>query len=64
MSNRIVIHFREVGRVKEEFRHEGRAGGSYTKRCKLEEGWCIVIDEWGKQVAFPADIIAKVEIDE
>lgn len=44
-----------------EFRHEGRAGGSFTKRLTLEHGWAIVKDEWGKLTAFPASDVAEVE---
>lgn len=45
----------------EEFRHEGRAGGSWTKSVKYEAGWVIVEDEWGKRTAFPQDAVKKVE---
>ena len=44
-----------------EFKHEGRAGGSYTKTLKLEDGFVIVEDEWDKVVAFPAETVALVE---
>jgi hypothetical protein len=44
-----------------DFPHEGRAGGSYTKRVIYEGCFVIVEDEWRKRVAFPADAIERVE---
>ena len=42
MSN-ITIKFRNGETA--QFKHEGRAGGSYTKRVELTEGWVTIIDE-------------------
>lgn len=42
------------------FPHEGRAGGSYTKKVKYEGAFVIVEDEWGKRTAMPAADIAEV----
>jgi len=58
MSN-IVIHFRDG--TKEEFRHQGRAGGSYTKRLIYEGNFVIVEDEYYRRTAFPAELVAKIE---
>jgi hypothetical protein len=44
-----------------EFKHEGRAGGSFSKSVKFEGGFAIVTDEWYKKTAFPAQDIATVE---
>lgn len=43
-----------------EFKHEGRAGGSYTKTLKYKEAFAIIEDEWGKQIAIPAVDIAEI----
>jgi hypothetical protein len=45
-----------------EFKHEGRAGGSYTKSVKYEGGFVIIEDEYYKRTAIPAaDIVEVVE---
>lgn len=44
-----------------DFQHEGRSGGSYTKSVRYEGIFAIVRDEWGKETAFPAADILKVE---
>ena len=43
-----------------EFRHEGRAGGSYTKRVKYEGAFAVIEDEWGTRTAIPASDIAEI----
>ena len=43
-----------------QFKHEGRAGGSYTKRVELTEGWVTIIDEWGQRTSYPADTVEAV----
>lgn len=43
-----------------EFKHEGRAGGSYTKRLKTENGFIIIEDEWYKKTLFPASEVVEV----
>jgi hypothetical protein len=43
-----------------QFTHQGRAGGSYTIELKLEHGWAVVTDEWGKQTAFPAGDVKEI----
>ncbi len=55
----IEIKFRDG--TTQQFKHEGRAGGSYTKKLELTEGWATVTDEWGKRIAFPADTIESVQ---
>lgn len=57
MSN-IKIKMRD-GTVK-EFSHQGRAGGSYTKRLKYEGGMVVITDEWGKKIAIPMDLVEEV----
>ena len=54
----IEIKFKD-GTVK-KFKHEGRAGGSYTKHLKLEGAFAVVEDEWGKRTVFPAADIAEI----
>ena len=44
-----------------EFKHQGRAGGSYTKTLKLEHGWATVEDEWYHKTSFPASEIAEIQ---
>jgi hypothetical protein len=58
MAN-IKIKFKD-GTIK-EFKHEGRSGGSYTKRLTYEGAFAIVEDEWGKRTAFPSQDIESVE---
>lgn len=60
MTN-ITITFRDG--AKKDFKHEGRAGGSYSKSGQYVEGWFVVTDEYSRQTAYPADTIEKVEID-
>jgi hypothetical protein len=43
-----------------DFRHEGRAGGSYTKSVRYDGAFAIVEDEWGKRTAFPAADIREI----
>lgn len=45
---------------KREFKHRGRAGGSYTVRTKYEGAFLVITDEWDKQTAIPAADIAEV----
>lgn len=55
----IRIRFKD-GSVR-EFKHEGRPGGSYTKKLKLKEGFAVVEDEYGKCTVFPSHDIAEIE---
>ncbi len=57
MSN-IVVHLKN-GEVM-HFKHEGRAGGSYTKSIRYEGAFAIIEDEWGKRTAIPAENIDQV----
>ena len=43
-----------------EFKHIGRAGGSYTKRVTIEGAFVVVTDEWDKITAIPAQEILEV----
>ena len=46
-----------------EFRHEGRAGGNYTKGIRYEEGFVVIIDEWDNETAIPSADIAEVKVE-
>lgn len=57
--SRIVITFKD-GTVK-EWRHEARAGGSWTKTVKMTDGWVTVTNEYGSTESFPAETIKEVK---
>jgi hypothetical protein len=57
MSN-ITITFNDG--TKKEFPHEGRSGGSYSKRLILENGWVIVEDEYGNKTIYPESIVKEI----
>jgi hypothetical protein len=42
------------------FPHEGRAGGSYTKKATYEGAFVVITDEWGTRTAIPAADVAEV----
>lgn len=46
-----------------DFPHKGRPGGSYTKSVRYEPGFVVVIDEYSRETAIPADLIAEVDYD-
>lgn len=46
-----------------EFKHEGRAGGSYTKRIKYEGAFAIVVDEWDNETAIPVEMIEEIKVE-
>jgi hypothetical protein len=50
------------GTIK-RFPHEGRAGGSYTKRVKYEGSFAIIIDEWEGETAIPVADIEEVIVE-
>lgn len=54
----IVVVYKD-GTIR-EFKHEGRAGGSYTKTLKFEGSFAIIVDEWGSQTIIPADLISEI----
>lgn len=54
----IKIKFRDG--TEREFRHTGRAGGSYTKSVRYEGSFVVVRDEWDNENAFPQEIVAEV----
>ena len=58
MSN-ITITMKD-GSVR-EFEHEGRGGGSYTKRLSFDGAFAVVTDEWDNRTAIPAADIALIE---
>lgn len=43
-----------------EFRHEGRPGGSYTKRLSFEPGFVVITDEWYARTCIPERLVAEV----
>lgn len=48
-----------------EFKHEGRAGGSYTKRLTTEGAFAVVTDEYYQRTLIPAaDIVEIIETPE
>lgn len=42
------------------FKHEGRAGGSYTKELRYEGSFAIITDEYGNTTSFPSSDIEKI----
>jgi hypothetical protein len=48
--------------TKREFRHKGRAGGSYSKRVRYEPGFVVIVDEWSNETAIPERLIQEVQI--
>lgn len=59
MAN-IVIKMKDG--TERRFMHEGRAGGSWTKRVRYEGAFVIVEDEYQKRTAIPvADVKEVVE---
>lgn len=56
--DRIEVHLKS-GQVI-DYRERGRPGGSYTIRAKYEGAFLVIVDEWGKEEAFPAADIEKV----
>lgn len=59
MSDLITLKFKDGS--KREFRHAGRAGGSYTIRLTLEAAFAVVTDEYGNRTCFPANDIQEIE---
>lgn len=43
-----------------QFKHTGRAGGSYSKSLKLENGFAVIEDEYGKKTIIPANDIVEI----
>jgi hypothetical protein len=44
-----------------EFKHQGRAGGSYTKTLKFEGAFAVIEDEYYHRTAIPAADIAEIK---
>lgn len=61
MAALIQIKFRDG--TDAVFKHEGRAGGSYTKTIRYEGNFVIVKDEWGKEFVYPSDTIKEIKVD-
>jgi hypothetical protein len=58
MARDITITMKD-GTVR-EFKHAGRAGGSYTVLVTYEGGFVVVEDEWYRRTAIPACDVAEV----
>jgi hypothetical protein len=43
-----------------EFKHQGRAGGSYTKSLSYEGAFAVIRDEWDIKTSIPAADIAEI----
>jgi len=43
-----------------EFRHTGRAGGSWTKSLRYEPGFIVITDEYQNETAIPTADVAEV----
>lgn len=56
----ITVYFRD-GSVQ-TFPHQGRPGGSYTKRVRYEGSFAIIRDEWDNETTIPADRIDHIKI--
>lgn len=56
---RVCIKFKDG--TEKEFRHRPRAGGSWTLELRYEGGFAIVVDEWGRETAFPSTDISTIE---
>ena len=55
----IVIKMKDGAVLK--FPHQGRPGGSYTKRLEYVPGFAIVIDEWNTRISIPTADIQEIE---
>lgn len=49
---------------KLEFKHTGRAGGSYTKRIRYEGNFAIVTDEYYNETAIPSADILEIQTEQ
>lgn len=58
---RIIVKFRDG--TERVFRHEGRAGGSYTKKLSYEPGFIVITDEWYNTISFPSDLVESVRVE-
>jgi hypothetical protein len=54
----IILKMRDG--TERKFLHEGRAGGSYSKKIRYEPGFVVVTDEYYRETAIPADLILEV----
>jgi hypothetical protein len=59
MAN-IRIKFKD-GSVK-TFNHQGRPGGSYTKKLEYRGAFVVVIDEYYHETSFPASDIEQINV--
>ena len=48
------------GEIK-DFPHEGRAGGSYSKSIRYENGFVVIIDEWYNETVIPSADILEIK---
>ena len=47
--------------TERKFMHEGRAGGSYSKRLSYAGAFAVIEDEYGNKTSIPAADIAEIE---
>ena len=47
--------------AKQVYLHQGRAGGSYTKRLTFEGAFAVITDEYGVRTCIPANDIAEIK---
>ena len=57
------IYVKMKNGTKKEFKHEGRAGGSYTKSIRYEGAFAIITDEWGSETAIPVQDLEEIKVD-
>jgi len=55
---RITVKFKRG--TQRDFVHRPRPGGSWTLSLRYEPGFVVIVDEWGKQIAIPAEDILEV----
>jgi len=48
------------GEVK-RFEERGRSGGSYAMGLRYEQGFVVIVDEWGKEISIPTEDIKQIE---
>ena len=57
----ITLHFKDNS--VQSFKHVGRAGGSYSKSIRYENGFVVIVDEYQNETVFPSDSISKIDIE-
>lgn len=62
MSKNIKVFMKDG--TEKEFKHVGRAGGSYTPSIRYEGVFAIIKDEWDNATVIPASDIKEISITE